>query len=242
VAGEFPAILRVPGLSLFPEADNGYHCDPNGTQLFLRTGVCPFRQPKGSAVNDMGHQRHRDMNQASPSSGALHPGGFASVLSRNIDVLRQKRAEEQKSAGFQDRIAAAITRFAGSMTFVYIHLVLVVAWVAINLGWLPVIPAFDPTFVILATFASVEAIFLSTFVLISQNRDAAAAERRAELDLQTNLLSEHEITRLLSLTVAIAERLGIEEAQDPSLKELQRHVAPEKVLDKIADEAGQPGE
>jgi uncharacterized membrane protein len=174
----------------------------------------------------------------SPSSGALRPGDFASVLNRNIAVLREKRAEEEKTAGSQDRMAGAITRFAGSMAFVYIHLVLVGLWVAINLAVIPQVPPFDPTFVILATFASVEAIFLSTFVLISQNRDAAAAERRAELDLQTNLLSEHEITRLLSLTIAIAQRLGIEEARDPSLQELQRHVAPEKVLDKIAEETG----
>lgn len=83
---------------------------------------------------------------------------------------------------------------------------------------------------------SLAAIFLSTFVLISQNRAAAESEKRAELDLQTNLLSEHEITRLLSLTIAIADRLGIKEAKDPSLQELERHVAPEKVLDKLADD------
>ncbi|MFD0463411.1 DUF1003 domain-containing protein [Microvirga aerilata] len=122
------------------------------------------------------------------------------------------------------------------MAFVYVHLALVGGWVAANLGLIPGVPAFDPTFVILATFASVEAIFLSTFVLISQNRAAVEAERRSELDLQTNLLSEHEITRLLSLTKAIAQHLGIREADDPSLRELERHVAPEKVLDKLAED------
>lgn len=173
---------------------------------------------------------------STPSTGALRPGDFASVLKRNIEVLKRKRQEREKTAGLQDRLADAITRFSGSMTFVYLHLALVGTWVAINVGLVPGVEPFDPTFVILATVASVEAIFLSTFVLISQNRAAAEAERRAELDLQTNLLSEHEITRLLSLTIAIAERLGIEEAKDPSLDELERHVAPEKVLDKLADE------
>ena len=81
-----------------------------------------------------------------------------------------------------------------------------------------------------------EALFLSTFVLISQNRAAAAADRRAELDVQINLLSEHEITRLLQLTVAIAEKLQVKEAEDPSLTELEEHVAPEKVLDRIEGE------
>ena len=79
--------------------------------------------------------------------------------------------------------------------------------------------------------ASVEAIFLSTFVLITQNRMAARAQQRADLDLQISLLAEHEITRLLTLTVAIAERLGIPTAQDPEFAELAQDVAPEHMLD-----------
>lgn len=181
-------------------------------------------------------ERKQAYRQDSPSTGALRPGDFASVLERNINVLRDKRHQEANQAGFQDRIANAITRFSGSMLFVYAHMALVGGWVAVNAGWIPGVNPFDPSFVILATVASVEAIFLSTFVLISQNRAAAEADRRAELDLQTNLLSEHEITRLLSLTIAIAEKLGVDEAYDPSLKELEKHVAPEKVLDRIAED------
>jgi uncharacterized membrane protein len=181
-------------------------------------------------------ERDFDARTRSPSTPPPQPSGFAPVLERNIDALRRKRQEEERKATLQDRIAEIITRFTGSMAFVYVHLVLVGGWVAANLGLIPGVPAFDPTFVILATFASVEAIFLSTFVLISQNRASAEAERRSELDLQTNLLSEHEITRLLSLTRAIAQHMGVREAEDPSLQELERHVAPEKVLDKLAED------
>ena len=99
------------------------------------------------------------------------------------------------------------------------------------------VPKFDPTFVVLAMVASVEAIFLSTFVLITQNRMAAAAEKRAELDLQVSLLTEHEITRLIQLVSAIGDRLGLEEVCDPELNELKNDVHPERVLDKI-DRAG----
>ena len=172
----------------------------------------------------------------SPSAPPAQPPGFTSVLDRNINALRRKRQEEERKASLQDRIAEVITRFTGSMIFVYVHLALVAFWVGVNLGLIPGVPAFDPTFVILATFASVEAIFLSTFVLISQNRAAVEADRRAELDLQTNLLSEHEITRLLTLTRAIAQHLEIKEAQDPTLQELERHVAPEKVLDRLTED------
>jgi uncharacterized membrane protein len=133
----------------------------------------------------------------------------------------------------QEQIAEAITAFSGSMLFVYLHLALVGFWIVANIGIIPAVPVFDPTFVILATFASVEAIFLSTFVLISQNRAARAAETRALLDLQTSLLAEHEITRLLNLTVAVAKHLGVTAAEDPSLEELKRDVSPEKVLDEI---------
>jgi len=181
----------------------------------------------------------QEQRRSSPSTGALRPGNFASVLERNINVLRDKRQAEENRASLQDRIANAITRFSGSMLFVYVHLVLVIGWIAANVGLVPGLAPFDPSFVILATVASVEAIFLSTFVLISQNRAAAEADRRAELDLQTNLLSEHEITRLLSLTIAIAEHLGIEEARDPSLRELEKHVAPEKILDRLAQDEEQ---
>ena len=68
-------------------------------------------------------------------------------------------------------------------------------WIFINLGWIPGMPRFDPSFVILAMVASVEAIFLSTFVLISQNRMQFLSEKRAELSLHISLLAEHEVTR-----------------------------------------------
>ncbi len=126
----------------------------------------------------------------------------------------------------QDRLADAITRFTGSMQFVYLHLVLFGLWIAINLSVLPFIPRFDESFVVLAMVASVEAIFLSTFVLISQNRMAAVSHRRAELDLQISLLAEHEISRVIVLATQMAERMGIEDAQDPELAELARDVAP----------------
>jgi uncharacterized membrane protein len=102
-----------------------------------------------------------------------------------------------------------VTRFTGSMTFVVIHLVLFGFWIVANIGWIPGVPQWDPTFVVLAMWASVEAIFLSTFVLISQNRMAAQADKRADLDLQISLLTEHEITKLATLLAAVAETLDV---------------------------------
>ena len=88
----------------------------------------------------------------------------------------------------------------------------------------------------LGTVASVEAIFLSTFVLIMQNRMADLAEKRAELDLHISLLSEHEITRLLKLVQQLAGRMNIDAADDPELEELKRDVEPKAVLDHLDEQ------
>jgi uncharacterized membrane protein len=156
---------------------------------------------------------------------------MAKVVERNIRALLEQRQEQQGSRSRQERIADAVTRFTGSMRFVYIHLAVFGTWIVINLGWLPGVPRFDPSFVVLAMVASVEAIFLSTFVLISQNRMSALADKRADLDLQVSLLAEHEITRLITLVSAMAERMGIDQARDPELSELSRDVRPEKVME-----------
>ena len=93
----------------------------------------------------------------------------------------------------------------------------------------------DPTFVILAMVASVEAIFLSTFILITQNRMSAAADRRAELDLQVSLLAEAEITKLVELVSMMAERMDLRPTEQEEIEEMKQRVAPEQVLDAIAE-------
>jgi uncharacterized membrane protein len=180
-------------------------------------------------------QGTQDQLHASPRPHARR--GLARVVDRNVRALLARRAGEERTKRGSERIADGVTRFTGSMRFVYIHLVLFGSWIFINLGIVPGLPRFDPSFVILAMMASVEAIFLSTFVLISQNRMAELADKRADLDLQISLLSEHEISRMLSLVQQVAERMGIEEAQDPELDELARDVHPEMVLDNIEENA-----
>jgi uncharacterized membrane protein len=158
--------------------------------------------------------------------------GLAPVLDRNIRAMLARSQATERRKGWQERLADRITRFTGSMVFVYIHLVLFGGWIAWNLPFSP-LPCFDPSLVILAMTASVESIFLSTFILISQNRMQALANARADLDLQVNLLSEHEVTRLIRLVKGVAAKLGVEESAAPDLRELEQDVAPEKVLDHI---------
>ena len=171
--------------------------------------------------------------QRAPVVPPPRPTGLSSVLERNIHALNQRRKHEDARATAQEKLAEAITRFTGSMLFVYIHVAIFGFWIVANLGWVPGVPKWDESFVILAMWASVEAIFLSTFVLISQNRMQAAADKRADLDLQISLLAEHEVTRLVTLVAAIAERMGVRTEADHELHEIKRDVAPEAVLDEI---------
>ncbi|MGX9572647.1 DUF1003 domain-containing protein [Mesorhizobium sp. f-mel] len=156
-----------------------------------------------------------------------------SVLHNNIQALVDHRREQEQRRAFQDRIAGVISRFAGSMSFVYLHLAILIVWVVLNLGAIPAIPPWDPSFVILAMVASVEAIFLSTFVLINQNRMAELSERRAELDLQISLLNEHETTRLIEMMSALTERLKVPTPADDELPQLAQNVDPQAVMSQI---------
>jgi uncharacterized membrane protein len=182
------------------------------------------------------------MKQQVPANGAdsptykpPQPPGLTPVLERNIEALYKRREREAGAASWQERAADAISRFTGSITFVYLHLLIFGSWIIANLHWIPGIPTWDESFVVLAMVASVEAIFLSTFVLITQNRMAAAADKRADLDLQISLLTEHEITKLTALVSDMADRMGVktDAEQRIELQEVKQDVAPDSVLDKL---------
>jgi uncharacterized membrane protein len=122
---------------------------------------------------------------------------------RNERVMVERRVRRRR----QDRIADAATAFSGSLGFVYLHTGWFLVWLLLNLGAFGSAAVFDPfPFGLLTLIVSLEAIFLSTFVLISQNRQTARADIRSELDYETNVRSE-------VWSRAIAERLGLDLAE-----------------------------
>ena len=155
------------------------------------------------------------------------------VVERNIRTIIQLRQKAARKRSLQDRIADIITSFSGRMVFAYVHIVWFVVWILLNTGWLGLV-AFDPfPYGLLTMIVSLEAIFLSTFVLISQNRLSAETERRADLNLHVGMLTEHELTRVLQMLDAIQDKMGIANDEDGELADLEKETKPEDVLAEI---------
>ena len=173
---------------------------------------------------------HKEIEEHKEDNPAL-----SNVMQRNIRKIinvRQKAASEQ---GLQDRIANAMTSFSGSMLFFYLHIAWFLIWFLLNTGHLGMVP-FDPyPYGFLTVVVSLEAIFLATFVLISQNILAKEAERLTDLGLQTGLLTEHELTRVLQMLRAIQYKIGISNDEDSDLADadLEMETQPEDVLAEI---------
>jgi uncharacterized membrane protein len=128
---------------------------------------------------------------------------------------------------FQAGLADRITAFAGSMPFVYLHAVWFIGWVLLNEGAAP----FDPfPFGLLTLIVSLEAIFLSTFVMIAQNRLSVESEARARADYEVNLRAEAEIARLNHLLESLVEHHVDEHGRYEALRaDVQR------VLDRLGN-------
>lgn len=158
---------------------------------------------------------------------------LSQVIERNIRALIHLRTKAARGRGLQDRIADVITSFSGRMVFAYVHIAWFGLWILLNTGRLGA-PIFDPfPYGLLTMIVSLEAIFLSTFVLISQNRLGEETERRADLDLHIGLLTEHELTRVLQMLDAIQDKLGIVDHAKSDLADLEMETRPEDVLAEI---------
>jgi len=111
----------------------------------------------------------------------------------------------------EDKVADGITGFAGNMKFVYFHVIWFGFWIAAGLGLLGAGYEFDKfPFGLLTMVVSLEAIFLSTFVMISQNRASEKSEIRSQLDYETDLQAEREIAIIMRTLVRIAEKDGVD--------------------------------
>ena len=166
----------------------------------------------------------------SASDDAASPGVSDPDAPETVHHMLELEKRQNVGMSASDHLADSISAFAGSMHYVWLHFVWFGAWIAINTPWLGW--NFDPfPFGLLTMIVSLEAIFLSTFVLISQNRQALLSDKRAKLDLQVNLIAEQEVTKVLALLAEIHSHLGISDEHDEEVRSMQE---PTELL-KLAD-------
>lgn len=159
----------------------------------------------------------------------------------NIQAIARLEEQVRQRRTGADRVAAGITRAAGSMAFAWVHVAWYAGWVCVNLGLVPNVPAFDPyPFNFLTLVVSLEAIFLSLFVLNSQNRMSREADRRGQLEFQVNLLAEQENTKTLEMLQRICEHLGLPITADDELHKLSERTDVDQLATELARQL--PGE
>ena len=177
------------------------------------------------------------MDQEDPISAG---DGMKEQLTSNIARMVARRRQEDAKAPLSDKVAGSITRIAGSMTFIVLHIVFYGGLLLVLTDLIPLPVPFGEGLGMIGSVASTEAIFLSLFVLMNQRREEQRADARADFTLHVSLLTEDELTKLAIVIHRMAERLDVPIDEDAA-EEVEKNVDPEQVLDALEDIGGEDG-
>ncbi|MFC0340098.1 DUF1003 domain-containing protein [Paracoccus niistensis] len=166
--------------------------------------------------------------------------GMKEQLTSNIMRLVKRRREEDARASLSDRVAETITRVAGSMTFIILHVVFYGGALLVLTDLIPVPIPFGDGLGLIGSVASTEAIFLSLFVLMNQRREEQRADARADFTLHVSLLTEDELSKLATVIHRMAEKLDVP-IDEQAVEEVEKNVDPEQVLDALEEVEGDGG-
>jgi uncharacterized membrane protein len=156
------------------------------------------------------------------------------AVQKNIETILKLEKETIQNLSTVEQIADKITALAGSTPFIILHVFWFGGWILINSKVISGITPFDPfPFSFLTLIVSLEAIFLTLLVLMSQNRMTKEADKQAHLDLQINMLDEQETTMILRMVQKITKHLGLDEEMDNSIKDLSEATDIKSVAKKI---------
>jgi uncharacterized membrane protein len=173
-------------------------------------------------------------NQNTKTKQTIEP--IANETQSNVQKIAEIEETQRANRTPGEKVAEVIAGFCGSMTFVYVHVVWFGGWIVLNT--VSTSTQFDPfPFTFLTLVVSLEAIFLSTFILISQNHETRLTERRNHLDLQINMLAEQEGTKTLELLQLIAEKVGIK-SNDEKTQALLAPLEPGELVEQILSATG----
>ena len=173
-----------------------------------------------------------DLRPGTPVTGERRVRRSAGINTAFRAIKAQHSSNRSKMEVLADRMIG----FASSTPFLVIHAIIFIAWIYWNLPFSG-LRKFDPyPFGMLTTIVSLEAIFLSIFVLMTQSRESRIGELREELTLQVNLRMEEEITKTLHLVAGLYARLGLKMADDPELKAMLEPLDPKKMEADLAEQ------
>jgi uncharacterized membrane protein len=195
-----------------------------------------------------------DLNDRDPPASSNPLEGYDSMDDANTEhqadrrsrrsamhtsAFRAIKARQSTNVTMMQAISTWLTELAASTGFFVFHVFAFGVWIVLNLGFLG-LPQFDPfPFGLLTMIVSLEAIFLSIFVLMTQGRESAIAELREELTLQVNLRIEEEVTKTLQLVAGFYTRLGQKIGEDPELRQMLQPLDPGRIerelMEQIAD-------
>jgi uncharacterized membrane protein len=151
-------------------------------------------------------------------------------------AFRAIKAQHSANRSRSEILADRMIGLASSTAFLVIHAVLFIVWIVWNIPGVP-LPQFDPyPYGMLTTIVSLEAIFLSIFVLMTQSRESKIGELREEVTLQVNLRIEEEVTKTLHLVAGLYSRLGLKLADDPELKSMLEPLDPKRIEEDLAEQ------
>ena len=151
-------------------------------------------------------------------------------------AFRAIKAQHSANRTRAEILADRMIGLASSTAFLVIHAILFVVWIVWNIPGVP-LPHFDPyPYGMLTTIVSLEAIFLSIFVLMTQSRESKIGELREEVTLQVNLRIEEEVTKTLHLVAGLYSRLGLKLADDPELSSMLEPLDPKRIEEDLAEQ------
>jgi uncharacterized membrane protein len=207
------------------------HHSTNQAYVFPAIAVTVARVPKCPLSFYPTRTADPEMSNALPDHAKRNP------TQHNIEAIAKLEQDALERRTTAERFSEAIAKFIGSVAFLLLQILLVLAWSAINLNLIPGVKPFDPfPFGILALVISSESVILAIFVLMSQNRMTRQAERRSHLDLQVGMLAEQELTTVLEMQQKICQHLGVDvTSSKPELRSFNAATDVRKLASELED-------
>jgi uncharacterized membrane protein len=200
-----------------------------------------FHRRVAARVDQVGERKFRSWScvsmSASQGGGRISKGMSQNHIQEHVDLIARHEEEFLAQRSASARLADRIASFAGSFSFVAVHLLFFAVWIAVNTLQIPNVPHFDHfPYSLLGTIVSAEALLLASFILMRQTRIGRRADERDHLMLQILLLTEKEITAVLAMNREIARDAGLHSVADkPDVKELSRRTSIEDVAQTIRE-------